>query len=139
MMNKKVKITLDTNIIISALFWSGFPRAILEKCIRGDVEVVLSKEILEEVKEVLEREKKFEATTAEIQELLQTLLDCSKIVVPKLKIDIIKDRKDNKILECGKVGKVDYIVTGDKHLLEVKEFKGIKIVRAREIVEMLKN
>jgi putative PIN family toxin of toxin-antitoxin system len=137
-MSKKLKITLDTNVIISALFWNGFPNAILRKCIRGEVELILSEEILEEVEEVLRKEKKFMMTEKAIVEQKEELLKIAKLVIPAKKLNVIKeDLKDNKILECGVAGKVDFIVSGDKHLLKIKEFGGIKIVTAREIVEIV--
>jgi putative PIN family toxin of toxin-antitoxin system len=137
-MPKKLKITLDTNVIISALFWNGFPNAILRKCIRGEVELILSEEILEEVEEVLRKEKKFMMTEKAIAEQKKELLKIARLVIPTKKLNVIKeDLKDNKILECGIAGKVDFIVSGDKHLLKIKEFGGIKIVTAREIVEIV--
>jgi putative PIN family toxin of toxin-antitoxin system len=137
-MSKKLKITLDTNVIISALFWNGFPNAILRKCIRGEVELILSEEILEEVEEVLRKEKKFMMTEKAIVEQKEELLKIAKLVIPAKKLNVIKeDLKDNKILECGVAGKVNFIVSGDKHLLKIKEFGGIKIVTAREIVEIV--
>jgi len=137
-MPKKLKITLDTNVIISALFWNGFPNAILRKCIRGEVELILSEEILEEVEEVLRKEKKFMMTEKAIVEQKEELLKIAKLVIPAKKLNVIKeDLKDNKILECGVAGKVNFIVSGDKHLLKIKEFGGIKIVTAREIVEIV--
>jgi putative PIN family toxin of toxin-antitoxin system len=137
-MCRKTRITLDTNIIISALFWNGFPNAILRKCINGEVELILSEEILKEVEEVLRKEKKFMMAEKAILELKKELLKISNIVTPKEKLYIVKeDLNDNKILECGIAGKVDFIVSGDKHLLKIKNFKGIKIVTAREILEIL--
>jgi putative PIN family toxin of toxin-antitoxin system len=137
-MHRKLKITLDTNIIISALFWSGFPNAILRKCIKGEIELILSEEILEEIEDVLRKEKKFMMTEKAILEQKKELLNIARLVIPTRKLNVIKeDLKDNKILECGIAGKVDFIVSGDKHLLKIKKFKGIKIVTAREIVEMV--
>jgi predicted nucleic acid-binding protein len=50
---------------------------------------------------------------------------------------IVKDPADDRILECAVEGEVDYLVSGNKHLLDVKEFRGIKIVTARQILEIL--
>lgn len=120
------------------MFWSGFPRAILVKCISREVELILSEEIIEELKEILRREEKFNVTSHDISAIIKILLTSAKVVTPQHRLRLItKDKKDNKILECGIAGKVDYIVTGDKHLLQIKEYKGVKIVTPREIVEMV--
>jgi hypothetical protein len=50
---------------------------------------------------------------------------------------IVKDPADDRILECAVEGEVDYLVSGNKHLLDVKEFRGIKIVTVRQILEIL--
>lgn len=137
-MPKKLKITLDANIIISAMFWSGFPRVILRKCVKGEVELVLSREILNEVKEVFRKEKKFGMSEEKILERERLLIDNAKLVTPGKRLSVVKeDAKDNKILECGEAGKVDFIVTGDNHLLKLKKYGKIKIITARKIVELL--
>jgi len=51
------------------------------------------------------------------------------------KFDVVRDKKDNKIIDCAFDGKADYIVTGDPDLLELKEFREIKIVTAKEFLE----
>lgn len=53
-------------------------------------------------------------------------------------IEITEDLEDNKILEAASEAKADYIISGDKHLLKLKEFKGIKIVKAKEFLEFIK-
>jgi predicted nucleic acid-binding protein len=51
---------------------------------------------------------------------------------------IVKDPADDRILECAVEGEVDYLVSGNKHLLDLKEFRRIKIVTARQILEILR-
>ena len=66
------------------------------------------------------------------------LINNSEIVEPSVKIDIIKDDPDdNKILECAIAGNVDCIVSNDKHLLKLKEFKGIKILTPKEFLSLM--
>ena len=57
------------------------------------------------------------------------------IIEPSSKFNAVRDKKDNKIIECAFDGKADYIVTGDPDLLILKEFRGIKIITAREFLE----
>ncbi|WP_425274152.1 PIN domain-containing protein [Thermoanaerobacter siderophilus] len=62
----------------------------------------------------------------------------SSPLYPKQKIEVIKeDPKDNIFLECALEGSCDFIVTGDNHLLQLKEYKNIKIVKAEEFVTIL--
>lgn len=64
----------------------------------------------------------------------------SKIVAPQQKLNIIKqDPDDNVILECAIEGKAGYIVSGDRHLLALKQYRGIKIITARQFIETLKS
>ncbi|MBS3100744.1 putative toxin-antitoxin system toxin component, PIN family [Candidatus Woesearchaeota archaeon] len=71
--------------------------------------------------------------------VVQRVINNSKIVEPSVKLDIVKDdSNDNKVLECAKEGKVDYIITNDGHLLKLKEFEGIKIVTPTEFLRILK-
>ena len=65
------------------------------------------------------------------------LLTHCHLVYPSGKFDIVRDKKDNKVIECAFDGKVDYIVTGDPDLLVLKEFKGIKIITAKEFLDVV--
>lgn len=72
----------------------------------------------------------------DIEKHIQLILSHSQIVEPMKKIDVIKkDPSDNKFLECAIEGKTDYIISGNRHLLELKKFKEIKILRAKEFLD----
>jgi putative PIN family toxin of toxin-antitoxin system len=69
---------------------------------------------------------------------IQKIVSISKIVIPTRKINVVQDDPDdNKILECAIAGNVDYLVTQDKHLLNLKEFEGIKIITPDHLVKFL--
>jgi len=104
----------------------------------GRLELLRTQETLKEFKRVLQRPK-FDFIPAEKkQELLRYLTDISIKVTPKENIEVIKeDPEDNKFLGCAVAGKADYIVSGDRHLLELKEYRDIKIVTASELLEIL--
>jgi predicted nucleic acid-binding protein len=62
----------------------------------------------------------------------------STIIKPKTRLSIVKeDHDDNKIIECAVTGKADYIITKDKHLLKIKNYKGIKIITPREFLRIM--
>jgi len=69
---------------------------------------------------------------------VEKIISISKIVEPLEKINIIKeDPDDNKILECAKSGKVDFIVSSDNHLLKLKEFENIKIITPTTFIDII--
>ncbi len=130
------KIVADTNILVSASFWKGKPYNIIKLAAHGKIEIFSSTEILEEFAKVLKRDFKTEEN--ELKERIETFLEILSIVEPKIKINEIKeDPDDNKVLEVAIEAMVDYIVSGDKHLLKLQEFRGIKIVKAREFLEII--
>ena len=134
-----MKLVLDTNILISALGWNGNERNLILSAFEHKIELILSLDILTEFVLVLQRPKFEFIEKKEIMKFLEFLFSVCNIVTPKEKIELIKDDpEDNKILECAVAGEVDFIITGDKHLLNLKKFKGIKIVDAKELLKIQK-
>jgi len=131
-----VKVVLDTNVFISALFWQGAPYQIFKRILEGAILNFVSPQILEELKERLL--DKFKLPPEKVKEFLEIIVFSSQIVYPKKKLNIVKkDPEDNKILECALEAKASFIISGDKHLLEIKEYKGIKIVTPREFISRI--
>ena len=134
-----MKLVLYTNILISALGWNGNERNLILSAFEHKIELILSLDILTEFVLVLQRPKFEFIEKKEIMKFLEFLFSVCNIVTPKEKIELIKDDpEDNKILECAVAGEVDFIITGDKHLLNLKKFKGIKIVDAKELLKIQK-
>ena len=132
-----MKIILDANIFISSFFWGGNPRTVLERAVNKVDELFISKEILDEIEGVIERPK-FHAGRNETEYYMSSIEEiATKIPVKNRVKKGSKDKTDNKYLECGITAKVDYIISGDIHLLELKEYCGIKIVTAREYLEII--
>jgi|SRR3989344_659800 len=128
-----MKITLDTNTVVSGIFWKGDPHKILNFVANGDLENITSKEIFDEHEDVCFRDEILDKTGKDLKDIknsLDELKKHSKFVKPKQGFDGVKDDpKDNKFLDAAYEGKSEYIVTRDKHLLKLKDFKGIKIVK----------
>ena len=130
-----MKIILDANVLISAFFWGGNPRKVLERAITKTDELFITKEILEEIEEVMGRPK-FHADKEKIDYFINSLEEIGNKIIPKRKIkNGSRDKTDNKYIECGITANVDYIVSGDIHLLELKEYDSIKIVAPKEYLE----
>lgn len=128
-----MRITADTNFFISATQWdNSVAHKLLITLIEKDVEIFTTKEILDEFVGVLQRD--FGYNKEQVNNILEKVMVFVTIVEPKEKLDIIKDDPDdNKILECAIVSKSEYVLTYDKHLLNFKEFRSIKIVKPEEI------
>lgn len=130
-----LKVVFDTNIYISAIHFQGsVPRKILELADAGHFHLLISKQIIAEVRGVLRVKFKYDLARLDLAEEL--IISISQVVDPRIKIKFIKeDPDDDKILECAVEGKADFVVSGDRHLLEIKEYKGIKIISARNFLE----
>ena len=134
-----MRVVADTNVLISGIFWDGNESDVLKRFKTEDIMNLISPDIVEEFEGVLSR-RKFELTEEEIDSAIGEVLSFSKVIRPKIELNVIKqDPSDNRILECAIYGKADYIVSGDKHLLDLKEFKGISIVTAMELLKILQD
>lgn len=135
-----MKIVLDTNVWLSAVFWSGEAEKIIES--REKFEILISEDILKEITEVLDKETKFqkfiEDRKQKIEELIRTILSISTLTSTLSKVDIIKHKKDNIILELALDGKADYIISYNKHILDLIEFKGIRILSPGDFLKLIK-
>lgn len=126
-----MRVVFDTNIFISAFAVRGTQaeKALL-KVIRRTDDLIISKAILDEVLSVLAN--KF---NKDIESLSRTALFISEIaemVKPEGRLHILRDAPDNRILECAIIGNADAVITGDKEMLRLKEYKGIKIISLKD-------
>jgi len=135
-MKLKPKVTFDTNIFISAILFGGNPRQCLELAKEGNIELVVSKAILLELADKLG--SKFLWEDESIKSLIEGMAVFAEIITPEETVEIIKDENaDNRILECALSSGTDFIISGDKkHLLSLKQFKGIPIISARQFLEI---
>jgi uncharacterized protein len=137
-MDKKLKVVLDTNILVSASFrkTSPIPLRIYQALQSQKFILVTSLEIMQEVKNVINRDyiiARSQTTNEDRIVYIETLLKIS-IITPNTALlqNISRDRKDDKFLACAIEGNADYIVSGDRDLLVLMEYKGIKIVTPNE-------
>ena len=136
---KKLKVILDTNVLVSALLFEGRLSGLLSFLKRGAFVLLFSEETLKEFTKVLHYPK-FSLTEEEIEYLLQLeILPYSKIVKTSFKFnkDICSDKDDLKFLELAVSVQADYVVSGDKDLLKLEEVRGIKILSPREFLALL--
>ena len=138
-----MRVVLDTNIYVSFLISS--PRGSIMKLLQfweQDKFVVLtSKAILEELAKVLldKRLKRYICLSKiEVRQYLRFIGQNSLVLRVKNQVKIIEeDPSDNKFLSLAELGRVEFIISGDKHLLKLKQFKKTKIVSPREFVRLI--
>jgi uncharacterized protein len=129
-----VRVTADTNVLVSALNFPGSkPSQLLELARSGAIDLAISGHILDEREDVLRR--KFKWPDADIREMRRQFRMFARYVVDADAVDVITaDPDDNRILEAAAGS--DYIVSGDHHLLDLGHFQNIPIVRIAEFIEI---
>ena len=132
-----MRVVLDTNVVVSGLNFPGNERLVLELALRGRFELYLSFFILEEVSGVLGR--KFGWDEDRVSEARRTLEKAATVIEPRrLPHVIAANEADNRIPECATEATADYLITGDRrHLLPLKEHRGVKILNAPRFLSVL--
>jgi len=129
-----MRVVFDTNIFISALVIPGsLAEKAVSRIIEGRDELVISADIIKEVLSVLS--SKFGREREALSHVAVILLELGEWVRPDQRVRVFRDEPDNRILECATFGKADLIVTGDKEMLRLKEYMGIKIASLRDYLE----
>lgn len=129
-----MRVVFDTNILVSALvFPGGRGEAALLRVIEEKDQLLLSKPVLDELLSVLAR--KFERNAEELARAALYLDSLTVSVKPRLRIRVLDDDPDNRVLECAVAGKAQAIVTGDKRFLELREHRGIRMLTLRDFLE----
>jgi putative PIN family toxin of toxin-antitoxin system len=130
------RTVLDTNIVISSAL-GGALVLILERWAEGEFTVIVTSDILREYFEVLNRPK-FKLKQETIDKITRYIYQFSEFVIPEERIKRIgADPADDKFLEAAIAGKADFVVSGDNHLLGLKEFRSIPILSGHEFMDWL--
>jgi len=135
----KMKLTLDTNVIISAFVGQGAPYQLLQTASKNLIEIYSSIELLRELDSVLRRKKL-------VAPLTRLGIDpdlvmwhyrkiCKLVSVPKGYPSVARDPKDDMVLACAAAAHVEAIVSGDKDLLVLNRYQNIPILRPRDALQ----
>lgn len=138
-----MRAVIDTNVLISGFISrESYPAKLVDGWVEKRFEPVVSEEIIREYREVFARDR-FSAlgSVEERLKLLGTLLSFEHVVLvnPQERICMVKDDpRDDIFLECAAAGECEFIISGDQHLLKLKQYKNIKVITAKEFIELLK-
>lgn len=132
-----MRVVFDTNIYVSALVLPGGRADIaLSRVVDGSDRLLISRPIMDELLGVLAR--KFSRDADELSRMAVFLADLAELVSPRHKLEVLRDDADNRVLECATAGKADAVVTGDKALLDVQSFEGIRILSLAQYLDVRK-
>ena len=130
---------VDTNVFVSS-FFGGNPRKIIDQWKNSQVVLCLSKPIIDEYIEVLQRLGLH--NEQELNELLRLFARGFHVLfsvkTPELQL-VHEDPDDNKFIECAVALKAEFIISGDRHLTVIQDYMGIKIVTPKEFLEIRKS
>ena len=138
-MRPGIKIVLDTNVLISALLSSGYPSDILFLILERKILLCLSSEVLEEYKDVVNRDKFAKIKNFQLNAtlVLNRLESCANYFSPKRKVEILRDLTDNKFLELALSSGADFLVTGNSNDFTITEFGVTKVLNPKEFVDYI--
>ena len=133
-----MRVIADSNVIISGLCWHGAPRAILNAAREDRITLFTSYSLLAELEEVLDRQKfsqRLAAVNTSAHELVLGFASLAHVIVPApITPVVIDDPDDDAVVACALAADAEFIVSGDRHLLALRQYQGIEIVNAGEFV-----
>ena len=135
---KKIRrVVLDTNVLVSAVLFTGELSKIVDLWQRGKVVPLISKETFEELRAVLEYSK-FSLAPDEIQGIIEDeILPYFEVVEVKENVrGVCRGPGDDKFLACALAGSAHFIVSGDKDLTDLKSYRTIRTIKASEFLRL---
>jgi len=138
-MGARALVVLDTNVLVSAIGWRGAEYRLYRQCRSQGPQLAVSPALLDELRRVLEYPK-LGFAGGEIDDFISDLLGHAVLVSPSQTLEVVEDDPDdNRVLECAVVAEARYIVSGDKHLLALEEYEGIRITGAQTALRELES
>ena len=129
-----MKTVIDTDVLVSAIFFGGKPKQIMEMLIGGQIEVYATKEILSEYRETTDfLQRKYSRASG--NPALSYIMERLRIIEAKTRIAVCRDSDDDKFIGCAVDAGCSHLISGDKDLLELENYDGIEIVTASEFLE----
>ena len=130
-----MKIVVDTNVVISGVFFGGNPRQIIEAIVNGDIKAYATTKILDEYMGIIE--SMIERKQGRLnQSILSPFFSSLKMIESDTNLEVCRDPDDDKFIECAVDAKALYIVSGDNDLLVIGEYENIQVITAKDFCEM---
>ncbi|HSW96761.1 MAG TPA: putative toxin-antitoxin system toxin component, PIN family [Candidatus Saccharimonadales bacterium] len=137
MKKNQFNVVVDTNVLISSILFGGKPRQIIKLIQENKITAVITPILIAELFEILV--KKFLFSPIKI-DLLQDLLQENFIIAhPSKAVHVVRDEDDNRVLEAAIEGRCNYIITGDKDLLDMANFGNITILKPDAFLSIFQN
>jgi putative PIN family toxin of toxin-antitoxin system len=132
-----VRIVLDTNVLVSGIFWSGTPSKILDLWVHDKFQLLTTQLILEEYNNTLNRISKGKKDSL-VNAWMLFVVENSIVVNDKKKFKLSADPDDDKFIDCAVSGNADFIVSGDSHLLDLISVLNVNIIKPNSFIDLLK-
>lgn len=133
-----MRVCLDTNVLVSGIFWKGVPGRILDAWVEKHFELLTSPSILVEYQRVMKRLVSPKDDTELIDTWMTALIEHSIMVLtPDPPRSWSRDKNDDQFVDCAIIGQADYLVSGDKDLLVLNEQMDFEIITAKQFVAIL--
>lgn len=129
-----MRIVVDTNVLISGVFFGGYPRQILNEIVESKLTACATAEIIDEYEEIVQEMIDRKQGHINVQ-LLTPLVHVLEVIEPITHVKMSRDPDDDKFLGCAKDAKALYVVSGDKDLLVLEKFEDVEIITAKEFWE----
>ena len=126
-----MRIVVDTNVLISGVFFGGAPGQVLKAIVDSEVTACATTVIVDEYIEIIDEMISRKQGTLN-RNILMPLINSLEMIESKTHLEVSRDPDDDKFLECAKDADAVYIVSGDKDLLVIEEYDGIQIITAKE-------
>ena len=139
-----MRAVIDTNVLISALFWGGRPRQVVDLAVSGRFQAITSAELLLELEDVLTGA--FDVSLDKVDLILRDVLSYAEVVTPgddsqqvfrelPLEVAALRDPDDLKVIATALAARADHIVTGDADLLSLSPIQDIRVLTPAQFRE----
>lgn len=138
-----MNIVIDSNIWISGIFWNGKPKYLLKILEKDILSSYICKEMIDEIDEVIKRDffkERINLLGLTTENIINQIIELNKIIEIDGNLNAIKDDPDdNIILETAIKSKSEFLISGDNHLLDLKNYNNIKIISCKDFIDMLES
>ncbi|MBU0568159.1 putative toxin-antitoxin system toxin component, PIN family [bacterium] len=134
-----IEVVFDTNVMVSALLWTGLPHRLLGLVESKEIELCATIEMLNELEVALAYEKfkpRIQMLETTVTELLESMSQIVTIFSQEVKVKVVEiDPDDDIFLSCALSSGAKYLVSGDRHLLDIGSFEEVNILSPRDFYE----